>query len=128
VHQEHLGSSFENFLRKEGTLEETTNRAIKWVLARQLRKVMIEQGLSKSEMARRLRTSRPALDRLLDLDNDAVTLNTLQKAAKASCASSWCDASAERSGGSVNLRTSGTGAPVCRMPSIGRAWHLGTCP
>jgi transcriptional regulator with XRE-family HTH domain len=44
---------------------------------------MAEQGLSKSEMARRMRTSRPALERLLDPDNDAVTLNTLQKAAKA---------------------------------------------
>ena len=79
----HLGSSFEDFLREEGTLEETTNRAIKRVLARQLRRLMAEQGLSKSEVARRMRTSRTALERLLDPDNDAVTLNTLQKAAKA---------------------------------------------
>ena len=83
MHQKHLGSSFEDFLREEGSLEETTNRAIKRVLARQLRQLMVEQGLSKSEMARRMRTSRPALERLLDPDNDAVTLNTLQKAAKA---------------------------------------------
>lgn len=33
MHQKHLGSSFEDFLREEGTLEETTNRAIKRVLA-----------------------------------------------------------------------------------------------
>jgi antitoxin HicB len=83
MHKKHVGSTFEDFLRGEGTLEETTNRAIKRVLARQLRRLMAEQGLSKSEMARRMRTSRPALDRLLDPDNDAVTLNTLQKAAKA---------------------------------------------
>jgi predicted XRE-type DNA-binding protein len=83
MHQKHLGSSFEDFLREEGTLEETTNRAIKRVLARQLKRLMAEQGLSKSEMARRMRTSRPALERLLDPDNDAVTLNTLLKAAKA---------------------------------------------
>ena len=83
MHQKHLGSSFEDFLREEGTLEETTHRAIKRVLARQLRQLMDEQGLSKSEMARRMRTSRPALERLLDPDNEAVTLNTLQKAAKA---------------------------------------------
>jgi antitoxin HicB len=83
MHQKHLGSSFEDFLREEGTLEETTNRAIKRVLARQLKWLMAEQGLSKSEMARRMRTSRPALERLLDPDHDAVTLNTLQKAAKA---------------------------------------------
>jgi antitoxin HicB len=79
----HLGSSFEDFLREEGTLEGTTNRAIKRVLARQLQKLMHEDGLSKSEMARRMRTSRPALERLLDPDNDSVTLNTLQKAARA---------------------------------------------
>jgi antitoxin HicB len=83
VDKKHLGSSFEGFLREEGTLEETTNRAIKRILARQLRQLMAEQGLSKSEMARRMRTSRPALERLLDPDNDSVTLNTLQKAAKA---------------------------------------------
>jgi predicted XRE-type DNA-binding protein len=83
MHKKHVGSTFEDFLREEGTLEETTNRAIKRVLARQLRQLMAEQGLSKSEMARRMRTSRPALERLLDPDNDAVTLNTLQKAAKA---------------------------------------------
>jgi predicted XRE-type DNA-binding protein len=83
MEERHMGSSFEDFLREEGTLEETTNRAIKRVLSRQLRQVMDEQGLSKSEMARRMRTSRPALDRLLDPANDAVTLNTLQKAARA---------------------------------------------
>jgi antitoxin HicB len=79
----HLGSTFEDFLREDGTLEETTNRAIKRVLARQLRQLMDEQRLSKSELARRMQTSRPALERLLDPDNDSVTLNTLQKAAKA---------------------------------------------
>ena len=44
---------------------------------------MKEKGLSKSEMARRMETSRPALDRLLDPANDSVTLRTLRKAAAA---------------------------------------------
>jgi antitoxin HicB len=44
---------------------------------------MKEKKFSKSEMARRMRTSRAALERLLDPENDAVTLNTLQKAAMA---------------------------------------------
>jgi antitoxin HicB len=79
----HLGSSFEDFLREGGTLEETTNRAIKRALARQLQEFMHENGVSKSEMARRMRTSRRTLERLLDPDNDLVTLNTLQKAARA---------------------------------------------
>jgi DNA-binding Xre family transcriptional regulator len=42
---------------------------------------MIQKGLTKVEMARRMHTSRSALDRLLDPDNDAITLSTLQKAA-----------------------------------------------
>jgi hypothetical protein len=41
------------------------------------------QGLSKTEMARRMCTRRASLGRLLDPDNDAVTLSTLQKAARA---------------------------------------------
>jgi antitoxin HicB len=81
--EKHLGSTFEDFLREEGTLEETSTRAIKRVLAGQLSRLMAEQGSSKLEMARRMRTSRPALARLLDPDNDAVTLSTLQTAAKA---------------------------------------------
>jgi hypothetical protein len=42
---------------------------------------MHQEGLTKVEMARRMRTSRAALDRLLDPENDAVSLGTLQKAA-----------------------------------------------
>ena len=37
----------------------------------------------KPEMARRMQTSRSALDRLLDSENQSVTLATLQKAAVA---------------------------------------------
>jgi antitoxin HicB len=51
------------------------------VVARQVEAAMQENGLSKTEMARRMHTSRAALDRLLDPQNDAVTLSTLQKAA-----------------------------------------------
>ncbi len=81
--KKNLGSSFEAFLREEGTYEETTARAIKRVLARQIAQAMKDQGLSKSAMARRMKTSRPALERLLDPQNQAVTLNTLAKAARA---------------------------------------------
>ena len=44
---------------------------------------MKEKQFSKAEMARRMHTSRAALDRLLDPDHDAVTLSTLRKAAVA---------------------------------------------
>jgi antitoxin HicB len=81
--KENIGSSLDDWLREEGIYEETSAAAIKRVLARQISQEMAEQKLSKSEMAKRMRTSRAALERLLDPDNDAVTLNTLLKAATA---------------------------------------------
>lgn len=78
-----VGSSFDDFLRAEGTLEETTSTAIKRVVAFQIAAAMKEQDISKVEMAKRLDTSRSQLDRLLDPDNDAVQLDTLVRAAKA---------------------------------------------
>jgi antitoxin HicB len=78
-----VGSSFDSWLREEGIYEEVTASALKRVLARQIEAAMKEKQLSKAEMARRMRTSRAALDRLLDPEYDAVTLNTLRKAAVA---------------------------------------------
>ena len=78
-----IGSSFDEFLKEEGIYEEVTARAIKRVIARQLDGLMREQGLTKSELARRMRTSRAQLDRLLDPENDSVTLDTLARAARA---------------------------------------------
>lgn len=77
------GQSFEDFLREQGTYEETTERAIKRVLAFQLAAAMKEQKITKVEMAKRLATSRPQLDRLLDPENDGVTIAALARAAKA---------------------------------------------
>lgn len=77
------GPLFGDFLKEQGTYAETTERAIKRVLAFQLEEVMRKQRISKIEMARRLATSRSQLDRLLDPDNDGVTLAALSRAAKA---------------------------------------------
>jgi DNA-binding Xre family transcriptional regulator len=81
--KKNIGSSFDNWLREEGSYEETTAVAIKRILARQISQEMADRKLTKSDMARRMNTSRAALDRLLDPENDAVTLNTLSKAATA---------------------------------------------
>jgi len=78
-----IGSSFDEFLKEEGIYEEVTARAIKRVIARQLDALMREQGLTKSELARRMQTSRAQLDRLLDPENESVTLGTLARAARA---------------------------------------------
>lgn len=78
-----IGTSFDDFLKDEGIYEEVTARAIKRVLARQLSGLMQKQGLTKSELARRMQTSRAQLDRLLDPENESVTLGTLTRAAEA---------------------------------------------
>ena len=77
------GQLFEDFLREQGSYEQTTEVAVKRVIAHQLATVMKEQRISKVEMAKRLETSRSQLDRLLDPDSDTVTLATLAKAARA---------------------------------------------
>lgn len=79
----HIGSSFDDFLEKEGLLEDVTTVAVKRYIAHQLSRKMSEENLSKAEMARRMETSRSALDRLLDPENSSVTLQTLQSAAQA---------------------------------------------
>ncbi len=81
--EKNIGSSFDSWLREEGIYEEVTASAIKRVLARQIEAAMQEKQLSKAEMARRMRTSRAALDRLLDPEYESVTLTTLRKAAVA---------------------------------------------
>lgn len=81
--KKNIGSSFDSWLREEGIYEATTSAAIKRVLARQIESAMKERKLSKSEMSKRMQTSRAALDRLLDPENDGVTLSTLRKAAAA---------------------------------------------
>jgi antitoxin HicB len=81
--KKNIGSSFDSWLREEGIYEEVTASAIKRVLARQVEAAMKEKHFSKAEMARRMHTSRAALDRLLDPDYEAVTLSTLRKATTA---------------------------------------------
>ena len=81
--KKNIGSDFDAFLEEEGMLEETTVRAVKRYIAYRLAERMSESKLSKSEMARRMDTSRSALERLLDPDNPSVTLQTLQSAVQA---------------------------------------------
>ena len=79
----HIGFSFDDFLREDGIYEEVTAAAVKRTLAWQLEQSRLAQGISKSELARRLGTSRTQVERLLDPTNTQVQLDTLQRAAKA---------------------------------------------
>ena len=79
----HNGSTFDSFLEEEGIREEVEAVAIKRVLAWQLEQAMKEQRKTKRAMAKQLHTSRSQLDRLLDPQNIAVTLDTITRAARA---------------------------------------------
>jgi predicted XRE-type DNA-binding protein len=79
--RKYLGSKFEDFLAADGILEECRTSAIKFKLARELKKAMNEQNISKAEIAKRLKTSRTGVDRLLDPENTSITLNTMAKVA-----------------------------------------------
>jgi antitoxin HicB len=75
--------TFDEFLAKDGLLAETEDAALKEVIADQIKVAMKAEGLTKTAMASRMKTSRRQLDRLLDGDNQSVTLTTLRRAASA---------------------------------------------
>lgn len=78
-----VGSNFEDFLQEEGRLGQATALAIKSVLARELERAMKESNVSQAELARRMKTSRAVVHRLLDANDPSITLATISKAATA---------------------------------------------
>jgi len=76
-----IGSSFDDFLVEEGISEEVEAGAIKKIIAYQLQEAIEKEKLTKTALARRLETSRAAVDRILDPENESITLLTLKKAA-----------------------------------------------
>ncbi|MDR0852062.1 MAG: helix-turn-helix domain-containing protein [Clostridiales Family XIII bacterium] len=83
MNKKHIGSDFEDFLRGENLFEEVDALAIKRVIALQIRDEMKEKNIAKAELARRMKSSRSEVDRLLDPNNASITLITLEKAATA---------------------------------------------
>ena len=75
--------TFDDFLKSQNLLDEAEEVAIKRVLAWQIADAMKTQGLSKTDMAMRMKTDRRQLDRLLDPENTSLTLSTLRRAATA---------------------------------------------
>ena len=81
MNNKYIGSNFDDFLEEEGLLAEVEANAIKRVISFQIADLMKKHNLSKAAMARRMDTSRSAIDRLLDPHNESVTLQTLERAA-----------------------------------------------
>ena len=81
VDMPNIGTPFESWRDENVIAPQKTVGPIKRVLARQVTAAMAEEGLAKTEMARRMGISRGALNRLLDANTESVALTTLQKAA-----------------------------------------------
>jgi len=81
VQNRFIGSNFDDYLEQEGLLAEVEATAIKRVIAYQIAELMKEHNLSKTDLAKRMKTSRSAIDRLLDPENESVTIQTLERAA-----------------------------------------------
>ena len=83
MNKKHIGSNFDDFLKEDGIYEQVQAVAIKRVIAYQIAEEMKKKKLSKTQMASRMKTSRAALERLLDPENASITLFTLERTASA---------------------------------------------
>ncbi|MUG99106.1 Fis family transcriptional regulator [Scytonema sp. UIC 10036] len=79
----YVGSSLDNFLQEEGLLEEINLIAVKRVIAWQIEQAMEQKNLTKTEMAAQMQTSTSSVDQLLDPEDASVTLETIERAARA---------------------------------------------
>lgn len=82
VNKKHAGSNFDDFLVETGISAEVSARAVKRVLAWQLVQFMEEEQITRTALAVRMKTSRAAVNRLLDPENTSINLHTMEKAAQ----------------------------------------------
>ncbi len=83
ANRKYIGGDLDDFLKEEGIYEEVTKRANKKALVFRILHEMKKQRLTRTEVARRMHTSRASLARILDPENKAVTLEVLERAAAA---------------------------------------------
>jgi antitoxin HicB len=77
------GSSLDDFLRDQGIYDAVVGQGEKEILAWKLQSAMKEQKMTISSLAKRMRTSRAAINRILDPTNPSITLGTLERTAHA---------------------------------------------
>ena len=77
------GSNFDDFLKEEGILEEMSARVQKRLLALQIDDIMQATNSDKLWLAEQMNTDVTHLERLLDPDNTSITLETLDRLARA---------------------------------------------
>ncbi|HVL25106.1 MAG TPA: helix-turn-helix transcriptional regulator [Thermomicrobiales bacterium] len=83
MNEEHQGSAFDDFLREDGLYEDVSAAAGMRVVIWQLKQEMEARGMTKSELAERMHTSRSQVDRILNGTGEGVGLDTIERAARA---------------------------------------------
>ena len=79
----HRGSDFSEFLEEDGILAEVETLALKRLVAHELQRILDHEHITKTQLAARMKTSRAALDRILDPSNPSLTVASLGKTAAA---------------------------------------------
>jgi len=76
----HEGSTLQSFFEELGEWEDVEALAQKKIIAETLRREMVRQHVTKSELAKRMETSRSQLDAILNGDDPGLTLVSLSRA------------------------------------------------
>ncbi len=79
----HIGSSLTDFLEENTISEEVEAIAARKVFALQLGSAIEKKHLTKAEFARKMKTSRAVVDRMLDPNNPSLTFKTAARATSA---------------------------------------------
>ena len=61
-----IGQKFDDFLKEEGIYDEVNELAAKKLITYKLQQAMQEQNMTKSSIAKKMKTSRAAVDNILD--------------------------------------------------------------
>jgi antitoxin HicB len=75
----YIGTSLQSLLEELGEWDEVRARAQKKVVADQIRRAMEQAQVTKSELAKRMKTSRSQLDDILNPNDPGLTLISLSK-------------------------------------------------
>jgi len=78
-----VGGSLEEFLAESGIRNDVYDAAIKRVLAWQMEEARKAAAITKTELAATVGTTRSQIDRALDPENVAVSIDTLNRVASA---------------------------------------------
>ncbi|WP_418186415.1 XRE family transcriptional regulator [Aliarcobacter lanthieri] len=81
--RKNMKSDFDEFLKDENIFEEVNNNAIKRVIAYQIEQEMKQQNITQTELAKMMNTSRTVIHKLLNPENNSLTLQSLQSVANA---------------------------------------------